>query len=369
MPNVYDVAIIGGGPAGSAAAIALAQRGAKVALVEKTEYAQPRIGETLLPAARVPLAKLGVWERFLHDKPLPSPANISVWGENELEESHFIFNPYGSGWHIDRARFDGMLACAAIDAGAHVLLGTRLSDWSFERDLWRVAVAGSMDICARFLIDATGRAAHLSRRMGSRRQTTDRLIGMVLMCNEIGAVSAQTDNRTLVESAEQGWWYSAFLPTGHAILAFMTDRDLAPSSRGAAAEFWQRQFDESKFTRERIGLGSFENPNITIFSASSYIADPIVGNNWLAIGDAAFAFDPLSSQGIYNSLQSGILAGECIAKHFAETTDAFCEYVGWAQARYQKFLLKRNWYYNQERRWSHAEFWKRRQRDGFDDRQ
>lgn len=379
MKTDFDVVILGGGPAGSATAIALAHRGITVALIEKTRYNQTRIGETLLPAARVPLVKLGIWEKFLCDKHMPSPASISAWGESEITENHFIFNPYGNGWHIDRARFDAMLACAAEDARARVWRGTRANVRGFEQDAWRIALDDAGEISARFLVDATGRAGILSRQMGARRVEVDQLVGVVAIFENAkgtaasqrrqelhGSPPATSDNRTLVESAQDGWWYSASLPDERAIIAYMTDGDLLPSSRAAVAEYWQARLMQTAFVKERFNVETFER-SLHTFSTQSYITQPIFGESWIPVGDAAFAFDPLSSQGIYNALESGLRAADSIAKFFKGAADAGDEYTAWVQVRFEKFLLKRKWYYNQEQRWSNSAFWKRRQRDGLND--
>ena len=75
-------------------------------MIEKSHYEQARIGETLPPAARPLLMRLAVWEPFLAAGHLPSPGVLSAWGDDELYQTHFIFNPYGQGWHLDRQRFD-----------------------------------------------------------------------------------------------------------------------------------------------------------------------------------------------------------------------------------------------------------------------
>ena len=129
MPSTYDAAIIGGGPAGAAAAISLSRAGHSVVLLERTHYQSPRIGETLPPAARPLLERLGVWERFLQDTHGSSPGTLAAWGSGDLAENHFITNPYGSGWHLNRAKFDARLTqlCrregrAIISRRAHIVV-------------------------------------------------------------------------------------------------------------------------------------------------------------------------------------------------------------------------------------------------------
>ena len=65
MSEHFDVAIIGAGPAGSAAARRLAGGGCRVALVERTRFDEPRVGESLPPAVQPLLSELGVWRDFM----------------------------------------------------------------------------------------------------------------------------------------------------------------------------------------------------------------------------------------------------------------------------------------------------------------
>src|ERR1700678_4774249 len=78
--RAVDLVVIGGGPAGSATAIALAQLGWSVTILERSHYESTRLGETLPPEIKRPLVALGAWERFLADGPMASPGITAAWG-------------------------------------------------------------------------------------------------------------------------------------------------------------------------------------------------------------------------------------------------------------------------------------------------
>src|SRR5882672_4257013 len=120
MPAEFDVAVVGGGPAGAVVSLCLARLGWRVALLEATTFDGERYGETLPPEINPVLRELGLWNSFQAISPLPSPGIISVWGESVPSETDFIRNPHGPGWHIDRNRFDEMLCTEATKAGAQL---------------------------------------------------------------------------------------------------------------------------------------------------------------------------------------------------------------------------------------------------------
>ena len=112
-----DVAVVGGGPAGAATALALARAGYTVTVLERSRYDAFRIGETLPPAVKRPLMELGVWDQFLATGTLESPGIVSAWGRPDPYDNDFIVNPDGPGWHVDRRGFDAMLARRPADGG------------------------------------------------------------------------------------------------------------------------------------------------------------------------------------------------------------------------------------------------------------
>jgi flavin-dependent dehydrogenase len=363
MNEKFDVAVIGGGPSGTALAIALARTRRMVAVLERSYYDQVRIGETLPPRARLQLMTLGVWDRFLNDGHVPSPAILSAWGREELYENHFIFHPYGHGWHLDRRRFDAMLAGGAEEAGARVYRGARVTTclpvashgWQLEF----TADGKQSRLQASFLVDATGRASTLARCQGTTRIFYDRLVGIVGFCSA-HSHEGESDYQTLVEAVEDGWWYSAWLPHARLVVAYMTDADLIPDDPRRTDEHWQSRLEKAPHTRVRVGACLLE-PGLRRVAANSYRRDRLTGAHWLAVGDAAAAYDPLSAQGIYHALESGLQAAAAIESCRLGDRTAMAEYALWSQRRFDEYLRLRTRYYDREKRWPDSEFWQRRQ--------
>jgi flavin-dependent dehydrogenase len=360
----YDVGIAGGGPAGTATALALARAGLSSVVIEASTYDRVRVGETLPPIARVPLTNLSVWDWFIADGHTPSPGNVSAWGQADLYEEHFIFNADGHGWHVDRARFDEMLASAAEQAGARVYRGARVASCApmSPKGEWRLSVAvGDVTraVRVRFLVDATGRACAHARRQGARRVSYDRLIGVAGLC-PAHLVRERLGTMTLVEACDLGWWYSAGLPNGQLIVVFMTDGDLWARDRSRGLERWRRQLAQTSHTRRRMTDLSFET-SLRVATAQTSRLDRSVGRRWLAVGDAAQTFDPLSSQGITTALRFGIAAAAAIERCANGDADALVAYQQQVRSEFDDYLKARVVHYARERRWPDAVFWHRRQ--------
>lgn len=357
-----DVIIVGGGPAGTSCAISLAKAGRKVIVMERSGYEAMRVGETLPPAVRLLLGELGVWERFMRDGHAPSPGIISVWGSSEIYEHDFILNPYGAGWHIDRRRFDEMLALAAEDAGATVCRNVSVNACTQQPSGgWLVKAKRNrepLSFEAGFLVNATGRLASPAGRAGTERIFYDRLVGVFKL---LTAKSEEPDRdaRTLVEASENGWWYSAFLPLGRLIVAYMTDADQLPKGETHLARHWLSQLAKASHTRRRVEA-CVQNSELKIVAANSYRRASIKDINYLMAGDAAVAFDPLSAQGIYRALEGGLAAAVSIEKHQGGDQAALKEYEDKVMQGFAVYLRTRADYYEQESRWLQSVFWKRR---------
>ena len=150
-------------------------------------------------------------------------------------------------------------------------------------------------------------------------------------------------------------WYSALLADGRLALAFMTDGDLL--DRNA----WYLGLERTRETRARVeghGYAIEEAPRI--LPAETSRLDDILGDNWLALGDAAAAYDPLSSHGIGSAMGSGFYAGHAIADLLAGHTEAGLAYLDVLRNAYGGCLDLQKQHYASERRWPDAPFWRRR---------
>ena len=355
---VVDAVVLGGGPAGAAAAIALARAGLRALMIEESDYGAFRIGETVPPDLRSVLRELGAWESFARDGHLPSSGNGSAWGSGELEVRDAFLDPRGHGWHLDRARFDATLAEEAERAGARVQTRTRLIQCEREGEAWSLLLegpAGARRLSAGVIVDASGRGAAFARRRGARRLHRDRLVASFAVFSW-PAGGAPADFHTLIEAAEDGWWYTARLPGDCAVVSWMSDSDLVHRSGLHRRDPWIGKLGRTRHVRGLL-RGAALRSEVAVRAAASHCLDRAAGDGWIAVGDAACAFDPLSSAGIVTGLRSGLEGARGIA---GIAGSALSEYDGRVQRRFAAYLDGRREQYALEGRWPDSAFWRRR---------
>ena len=354
-----DIAIAGAGPAGAAIARRLAQAGCRVALLERSCFDGPRVGESLAPNVQPLLADLGVWQEFVDLKPLPSYGTRSVWGGPlETEHSH-LQNPYLCGWHIDRVAFDRMLAESAVNAGAQLLPGVKvLRCVSASNGGFSLSLSRGDELHADFVIDATGRGSTLARRLGAKSLTFDRLVG----------VAAQFENAnagarcyTLVETTADGWWYSAPVGNDRSVVMLMTDGDLICSQGTKDLPLWSKALSRAGLTSAGVA-GCEMKWGPRVFSAVSQRLQRTDNcrKRWLAVGDAALAVDPISGSGVVRALRTAKAAAATVLSCLDGDQSAIASYEAARDQECTEYLFTRAGYYGIERRWPNAPFWQRR---------
>ncbi len=358
--------IVGGGPAGCATAIGLASSGLEdVVVIEVRRHPRWRVGEALPPAVRHVLQRLGVWEDFLAQGHLPSVGSCASWGHPDLHYNDFLLEMHGKGWHLDRAAFDAMLFAAVVARGGAVVSGFRL------RDAERCAAGGYVlcfenddgaraRVTAGFLVDATGIAAGAARRLGVARNQIDCVVVIcaVFDLEEPDAVPSQA----LLEACEYGWWYATKIPKERMIAALAVEP--FQHQRFGVIDAWLPALHATRHVARWLERGKAalaNGPKLETALAPSAILSRVVGERWLAVGDAASAYDPVSAQGIVKALCDGEAAADAIAGFLAGAGESpLLAYQDGVFARFRDYLRLRQHLYGLERRWSQSSFWRNR---------
>jgi flavin-dependent dehydrogenase len=361
------VFIIGGGPAGAAVSLALARRGLSPVVLEAQPGPRLKIGECLPPSANPLLDEFGLTEGLRRAGHLPSHGNRFIWGSDAPAERDFIYGTRGAGWRLDRLRFEEGLAAAAVEAGADWRYGQRFAGCSREAGaLWRLEVEspqGARSYEADFVVDASGRAARLSRGLGARRVLYDRLVGVAAYFETRAGEGG--DSFTLVEAVASGWWYSARLPGGKLVVIYMTDGDLLDGPVARTAEGWLALLGGAEHTARRVAEAGGSAPTRPrVVPADTSRLTRVAGEGWLAAGDAAVAYDPLASHGITMALGGGFHAAAAVFDYLGGRLDAPGQYAALLDRAFARYFLMRHEHYLAEQRWPHEPFWRRRHAPG-----
>lgn len=355
-----DAAVIGAGPAGSAAALHLARNGWSVLLVDTGEARAAR-GETLLPAARLALERLGVWDSVEQAGHPVCAGGRALWGGAEETDLRHVFDPYGPARFIDRERFDADLRTAAAIAGAQVKSPASVR---LEGSLLRLAdEAGASQARARYIVDATGRRAAIARCFGARRVRVDGLAcALVTLARQdwTGHGGMGPLGETFVEACPLGWWYRAVDSAGRTTIALFSDVDLLKAAGATRATDWLALYGESQGARELplAAAGLAGPPAVT--SANLGRLSPVWGDGWIAAGDAALTLDPLAARGVSAALIGGLHAATALLASDAGRSDSLAHYGRMLDRVFDQHLGSRAGYYGLETRFAEFPFWRRR---------
>jgi flavin-dependent dehydrogenase len=356
----YAVLIVGGGPAGLATAIELSRRGIPALVVERGRYDDVRVGEHLHPRAVLQLRDIQSAADLPLDAHTASAGVEAYWGSAMPNHLDYFLHPGQRGLNLSRPQFDADLARACEASGAGVARSAVLRGARKERAGWEADVAIDGET-RRFhvavIVDATGRAAAFARSQGAKVRADDRQIAVVALDDD---ARDETDTRSLVETAEIGWWYAAPIGPSRRICMLVTDDDLLPArARTDLAAWWRDQQRRTTHVARRFA-GDGPADRLIVRSARSQRTEPAGGAGWVAVGDAAMAFDPMASQGIAKALDHARRAAAGIAAHLAGDAAFPHGFAHELDQEYSAYRAKRAAYYRGETRWPDAVFWQRR---------
>lgn len=316
-----EVLIVGGGPAGGAAAIACAQRGLSVVVAERDAFSRERPGEGLHPGIEPLLRQLGVDDR-LHRAVGARPEGVWIeWGGPRRFEAYGA-DEGGSwrGFQVDRRIFDALLLERAAELGADVRQPCAVGELILAEGRIAGAHTAEGTVRSRIVIDASGGSRWLPRKLGLRG--TAHSPPLTAWYGYVDGLIANGEDAPALIADASGWTWTARVREERYQWVRL---DLQPSAgRG------------SRRPSSLAGLqptGPDRGADVTW-----RLLEQPAGEGWFVAGDAAAMLDPTSSHGVLKALMSGMMAAHLTCATlggapFAETAAAYRRWLaGWFQA-------------------------------------
>jgi flavin-dependent dehydrogenase len=319
----YDVVVIGGGPGGSATATFLARGGLRVALFERERFPRFHVGESLMPAVMLLLDGLGVRQKIEARGFQVKYGAAFVDEENGLRQTFYFLD--GQAWpnytyQVPRAEFDSVLLDHARQCGVTVYQPATVEGIDVDRGGVTITATGDGPRTARaaMLVDASGRTGFLASRLGQRRRLPN-LGKVALFAHWRGAdrLPGKDEGHIRVHVFHDGWFWwiplAQDLTSVGAVMHARTVRGFTGTPAGLYAEMIRRcPGVAGGLTRAERITAVYREANF------SYVNAPVVGDRFVAVGDAITFVDPIFSGGVYIALRTAQLAAEAILAAFRD---------------------------------------------------
>jgi len=314
----FDAIIVGGGPAGSAAAITLSRGGARVLLLEEKHMPRGKLcGEFITQECFPSLERLCVVNQIL----AAGAQNIShvslVVSSGKSVHAQFAGMPSDSptAMSLSRARFDQILFDRAREAGAECLEGVAVKKCLYDKDRPRAVEAMTLQsgklttFDAPLIIDASGRNSRLTIGRGERiaGRRGSRLYALKAHLKDVESI----DNAVELFFFPQGYGGLARVEDDLVNLCFIVDERTLKVAGGDPLKVLEASVMNNSVARQRLGsaevVGKWHSAGPLTFGKKR-----LASNGVIAIGDASGMIDPFTGTGIQIALRTGEIAAQAI---------------------------------------------------------
>ena len=316
---MYDVAIIGGGPAGSTAAALLALAGRRVIVFEREKFPRFHIGESLLPFSMKAFTRLGLHEKFSRAGFMKKFGGEIVGACSESGTKFYFKDGYRSqtdhAYQVTRGDFDKVLLDHAVECGAEVHEETSVDQVEFSNDEVELGIKcnGSFhSIRARYVIDASGRTSVLGRKFKIKK-TYDHLQKLSIFAHYDGVWRAEGIDGTLTVliRAIDRWFWLIPLSAERTSVGVVLDSEAFRNSKLRAEDFLEQALSEQPIIAKRM-TDARRVSQVYVEADFSYRSARLHGHRWLLAGDAAGFIDPIFSSGVFLAVFSGELCADVL---------------------------------------------------------
>ncbi|MFD7664285.1 geranylgeranyl reductase family protein [Streptomyces sp. NPDC059788] len=307
--QVWDVVVVGAGPAGASAAYAAACTGRRVLLLEKAELPRYKTcGGGIIGPSRDALPP--GFDLPLRDRVHAVTFSLNGKLARTRRSKNMLFGL------INRPDFDAQLVKTAQDAGAELRTGVTVSRVEQhgsavpDRRTVAVVLGDGEVVLARSVVGADGSASRIGAHVGVKMDQVD--LGLEAEIPVPSTVAEDWAGRVLVDWGPIPGSYGWVFPKGDTLTVGV----ISARGEGAATKRYLDDFIG------RLGLAGFE-PSISSGHLTRCRADdsPLSRGRVLVCGDAAGLLEPWTREGISFALRSGRLAGEWAAR-VSEAHDA-----------------------------------------------
>ena len=363
-----DIAVIGGGPAGSSVATLLRQQGYRVTLLERERFPRPHVGESMLPGVLFALGKTGALERVEKAGFTKKYGATYIWGRGRdpwtirfsevPQDRTFTFQ-------CDREVFDKLLLDHARDEGVdvregHQITRAHMTDGRVSGLAYTNDDGESGEIRARMCVDASGQWSVLGRQFRLREHNHN-LRHVALFGHYHGGPTTLPDvlddmeptdaGNVYVVAVDDGWLWHIPLAGGLRSIGLVTDPErIRGMTRTERRKYWQRQIESCEEYGELLEGGRWAG-DFDIVSDWSFICKQFHGPGYLLVGDAACFVDPILASGIALALQ-GVLRATKAIRTSLEAPDLNGLAMDWYQEGY---LQQANDFVDMANHWYHGQ--------------
>jgi flavin-dependent dehydrogenase len=320
----FDVAVIGGGPAGATMATYLRQKGYKTVVLEKTRFPRFHVGESLLPENLALFDELGIHDRIKRSGyPTKLGAEFVSQCGDQVRRFYFrerLLPGEEKAYQVLRSDFDCLLLNRAREMGADVRENTTVTEVNRTQRSYDVKVeregASSQTLRARVLVDASGLNTFLASRLGLKRVHDANRYAIFTHFRDVDRDSGDDAGNIRIIPFGQGYWFWVIpLRDRLTSVGAVVGKEVFGKDRRDFERYFHTVVGNTRALKQRMSNAVQVEP-IRAIADFAYESSRFAGEGFVIVGDAAAFLDPVFSSGVLMAMSSAREAAVAIDRAF-----------------------------------------------------